>query len=122
MESYNYYNDNGTYRFTSTSNGYSSVTIELGKPNNMIYIMADNSRYCVASRSVGIESTRARFFGGSVEDGYVYSNRIGLCRSGTGGGFDDAMGTNRKIRPCIVLSSEIPWNDIKYFIENYETY
>ena len=114
---YYYYNDNGTYKYGSAKNGSSLVALSstnLSKPNNMAYVLANNSAYWVASRSVSVGSDTAGFFVANVGNGLVgchYSYVV--CNSNASGGNDRGGSGSVALRPCIVLSSEIPYDDVK---------
>ena len=113
---YYYYNDGGTYKYGSAKNGYSDVALtstNLSKINNMTYVLANNSAYWVASRSVLVNSNHAYFNVAGVGDGYVASYYYGLCESYASEGYDSEGSNSMDLRPCIVLSSDIPYDDVK---------
>ena len=58
-DAYFYVNSNGTYKYTSAKKGWTSETVlslenNLKKSSNMTYILANNTLYWVASRSVDV--------------------------------------------------------------------
>ena len=110
IEAYNYYNNNG-YKFNSVTNGFNNASIELGKPDNMAYILANNNAYWVASRSVDVNSEGADFLAALVGYGSVNSDYYSLCHSGASGGHDCRDSRSVAFRPVVVLSSEIPYAD-----------
>ena len=117
-EAYYYYNDNGTYKFGSATNGFSTVTTNLEKAGNMTYILANNTPYWVASRTVNVNSEYAYFFVAYVGYGFIFSCQTDKCYSNASGGMDRGGDPSMALRPCIVLSSEIPWDDVKDLIED----
>ena len=63
-EAYYYYNDNGTYKFCSTTNVFNNTEITVSKSNKMIYILSNNNAYWVASCSVGCLPWRCLLWSG----------------------------------------------------------
>ncbi|MBP3831035.1 MAG: hypothetical protein ILA02_01455 [Clostridia bacterium] len=116
IEAYYYYNNNG-YKFGSATNGFSDTSIVLDNADNMAYILANNSPYWVASRSVLVRSVivdsgRVGLGVARVGFGDVCSNSgDDLCNSDAGGGRDFGGSTSMAFRPVVVLSSEIPYAD-----------
>ena len=122
-ETYYYYNDNGTYKFNSISNGFSNAITNLGKSGNMIYILANNSPYFVASRSASLSSEGVNFYEALIGGGLVCSGLSSyMCKSNVDGGNDIGNSTSMSLRPCVVLSSEIPWSDVESLIGSSATY
>ena len=122
-EAYYYYNDNGTYKINSMTNGFSNATTDLGKSDNMKYILANNTAYWVASRSVYVSSNQAYFVVASVVNGYVGSNNgYYLCDSNASAVYDRGGSYSMSLRPCVVLSSEITWSDVESLIGSSATY
>ena len=122
-EAYYYYNNNGTYKIGSTTNGFNEDTITLTKSGNMDYILANKTAYLVASRSVYVTSSRAGFQVAIVQGNTVDSAYYGyLCASSASGGNDRGGSGSMALRPCVVLSSEISWSDVESLIDSYATY
>ncbi len=120
-EIYYYLNDNG-YKLYSTTNNYSGASVTLGKLTNMKYILANNTSYWAASRSLDIYSIGVNYSVASIEDGYIGYNNTILCESNTSGGYDNGGDYSIALRPVIILSSETPWDDVKDLIGNYAQY
>ena len=99
------------------------------KPNNLKYIFADGSywyAYHLASTALFMDSDCCRwtcFCVGHNSVGVDLTHN--LCVSGSSGvwatGEDGGIGSD-KIRPVVVLSSEIPWEDVESLIGDYATY
>ena len=119
-DAYYYYNNNGVYKFGSakTNMDENEITLtsnNLRLPDNMRYILADNNDYCVASRSIYIESEYANFNLAYVIDGKI-GNDGGMLYSNASGGYDGEDSDPIAIRPVIILSSEIPFQAVKDLI------
>ena len=123
-DSYYYYTENGIVKYQSTNNINENNTNEieltstyLSRPNNMMYITGEGIiRYCVASRAVGVYEESASFDYFSVEGQLVGTYNHYLCVSdGSGGGDNTGNGGNfwTEIRPVVVLSGEIPMEDVE---------
>ncbi len=107
--------------FKSVSNNYSNVPMTLGKPENMDYVLANKTSYSVGTRMVGVDPYIASFRVAGISKNGV--SVLGLCVSTVSDGID--VGGNKyssKIRPVVILSSEISWSDVEGLIGNYATY
>ena len=102
----------------------------LKAPNNFKYIFADKSyhyAYYIASTALHIESDYCKWTCFAVNKSGINPELLYyLCSSGGSGGGTDrgedgGIGSD-KIRPVVVLSSEIPWEDVESLIGDYATY
>ena len=122
-EMYSYYNYDGKYWLYSVTNGNMSESIlDLEKPSNLKYIIANDNPYWVASRMVwsgyGVNFYVANVYDESVNGEYDFI----LCESDVNGGNDYGGDLDFALRPCIVLDAEIPWDDVKDLISDYAQY
>ena len=118
---YYYYNDNETYKYCSYTNNFSDAIIKLEKQKNEDYIFFNDNNYFVATRSMYIYENEAYFCTYYVENGLIYFYDI--CYSDENGGYNlDRAKESLSVRPVVVLSSEIPWDEVKDLIKNYVEY
>ena len=80
---------------------------------NKFFNTGDN-HYWLASRSVNVDSSNARFDVGYVHDGYVGANYL---FSSNGNERDDFFG----VRPVVTLKSEVTKDNVKILAEQTET-
>lgn len=119
IETYFYFDADG-YKFSSATNHFSDVSITLGRPNCMKYIMANNTAYWVSSRCVDLR-TNPQFNVFTIGYGPI-GNGTNFCSSNVSGGNNRGGTGNMSLRPIVVISSETPWDDVKDLIGNYATY
>ena len=113
-DSYGYaydYESGNLYYNSATKDGY---RIESTKATNITYIA--NAPYWIANRGVDSNSSNlssAYFYAGWQGYGYVSISGNELCYSDENGGHDGfGDGASRAIRPVVVLSSEISYDDV----------
>ena len=125
-EEYQYYESDGKHKFGSLLNTSSHIEITLEKRNNMKYIISNNQAYWVNGRSVCLDDRQeVAYFGTAAVNsniGKISSCGVFFCFSDSNDGYDDDYETDLYIRPVVVLSAEILWNDVKDLIGNYATY
>ena len=124
-DAYSYFTDRRTYKYASAKNDWSYVALtstNLSKPDNMVYVLANNSAYWVASRSINVYSDGADFDVAVVSYGSVGVKSSCLCYSDASEGYEDVGNRSMALRPCVVLSSEIPYDDVKDDIGDYAEY
>ncbi len=123
---YEYYSAAETYKYSSSKSNWYEQTLtatNLSKPSNMVFVLADLNSYWVASYAVDIDHNFAEYGVGYVEYGHVCNGyNHGFCQSGDYGNFDRGDEGEMAIRPVVVLSSEIPWEDVEDLIGNYASY
>lgn len=92
----------------------------------MKYIISNNQAYWVNGRSVCLDDRQeVAYFGTAAVNsniGKISSCGVFFCFSDSNDGYDDDYETDLYIRPVVVLSAEILWNDVKDLIGNYATY
>ena len=124
-DSYFYYNDNGTYYYAlQTGDDIELPSNCLTRGENMKYIFADDSEYFVASRLVAVDENQAFFSVSGV--GYdmigTYLNIFYSYNDHWSGETDNNPKT-MKIRPIVVLSADIDYDDVKDCIgDSYVSY
>ena len=123
---YEYYSAGETYKYASSKSNWYEQTLtatNLSKPSNMVFVLADLNSYWVASYAVEAGLNDAAFRVAYVEYGHI-SNGVNNCFCYSGDyGDDDVEGIGEMaIRPVVVLSSEIPWEDVEDLIGDYATY
>ena len=116
-EAYGYHYDNG-YKMYSNSGGTVSVT--LGKPDNMKYVLAHNGGYFAASRSVEVRSGKAWYCIAEISQTNVECKCNFLTTNSYGSPDEDGSNNTFTSRPVVVLSAEIPYADAT--IGDYFTY
>ena len=95
----------------------------LKTPNNIKYILANEDRCWVATKEVEIYDGGAQYTVATLDSQIYFA--YPFC--GSGSNLEDCFdmndgGNTRSIRPVVVLSSEIPWDDVKDLIGNYAQY
>jgi len=125
------YNDNEdiyeSYTFSTEAYQFTKESPMLGKSNNMKYVLANNTLYWVASRAVSFSTPGYAYFNvGYVAGEGFYFDSYTLCFSDEWEGYDweiNESSDSLALRPVVVLSSEIPWEDVASLIsENYVSY
>ena len=130
-----YPNPSGTGWLKPTDEGYTPFTFanyysytmssdNLNKASNLTYIFANNTSYWVASRAV-YDAWYTNFYAGTVSSSYVGTGDYIVCYCGTDEYSNDVeggAGAEKGLRPVVVLSSEIQWNEVKDLIGNYVVY
>ena len=105
--------------------GISTQYIEWSQSENMKYI-AGCGDYLVATKTVYKSGTRTIFEFGAVESGAANLGMNWMSTYSSGTGFSPSMTISEKnitkYRPVVVISSNIPWKDIKNLIGDYVTY
>ncbi|MBR0426620.1 MAG: hypothetical protein IJK18_00215 [Clostridia bacterium] len=132
-DAYSYRKEGQVFKYSSSKNNWNEIDIQptnSNKIDNMLYIMANNGTYWVASRSVEFNGYSAQFMYTNFNSGSgVGCNYGNLCSSTENGGEDvNSAGQfpppdpSASLRPVVVLSSETLWDDVKDLIGNYATY
>ena len=105
---YYYYQDGDSILY-GYSGGSGLDATSMVNADRFKYIIGEDGsyEYLVASRSVGVLSSSARFSVALVGDSVVDANRCNLCISGSDGGDDTGDGGSLGIRPIVVLPSDI---------------
>ncbi len=98
------------YSYSGVGEAGADATSLIKNPDKLKYILGEdgNYRYLVASRSVNVGSSIAKFHVATVEGGLVGAYTYFLCNSNSskGNDFYEELGSNG-IRPIVVLPSDI---------------